>query len=137
MRTLGFVLASAAALAGCTTAPPQPRSAAAQQHLQQLLAGKAPGVSQSCLPSYRTSADMVIIDDTTVLFRDGARRVWRSEMRGQCNLLDSGHYTLVTRMFGGHGPCGGDIAQLVDLTSGITVGSCVWGDFVPYTRVDG
>ena len=137
MRTLGPVLAFAAALAGCTTTPPQPRSAAAEQHLQQLLAGKAPGASQSCLPSYRPSSDMVIIDDNTVLFRDGGRRVWRSEMRGHCNLLDSGHYTLVTRSSGGRGPCGGEIAQLVDLTSGVTAGSCVWGDLVPYTRVSG
>ena len=35
------------------------------------------------------------------------------------------------------GPCGGDIAQLVDLSSGMTVGSCVWGDFVPYTEAAG
>src|SRR5688500_13192502 len=131
MRTLCLILASAAEIAGCTTAPPQPRSLADQQHLQRLLAGKTPGAPQSCLPSYRPS-DMVIIDDDTILFRDGRRRVWRSEMSGHCAMLGSGHYTLVTRSFGGRGPCGGDIAQLADLATGMTVGSCVWGDFVPY-----
>lgn len=131
MRTLGFLIASAAAVAGCTTAPPQPRSAAAEQQLQQLLAGKAAGASRTCLP-YRSNSDMVIIDDNTVLFRDGANRIWRSEMRGHCSQLGSGGYTLVTRSFGGSGPCGGDIAQLVDLTNGMSAGSCVWGNFVPY-----
>ncbi len=137
MRTVYFALASTAALAGCATAAPQPRSAAAEQHLQRLLAGKSAGAAKSCLPAHRSASDMVIIDDDTVLFRDGSRRVWRTEMRGPCGLLGSGHYTLVTRTFGGQGPCGGDIVQLVDLTSGTTVGSCVWGDFVPYTRTAG
>ena len=132
MRTLGFILASAAALGGCMTAPPAPRSAAGEQYLQQMLAGKAAGPARSCLPTYRSS-DMVIVDDDTILFRDGRNRVWRSEMRGGCSRLDSGFYTLVTRSFGGQGPCGGDIAELVDTSTGMTAGSCVWGDFVPYT----
>ncbi len=133
MRTLGFALASAAALGGCATAPPQMANPAAEQRLQQLLAGKAAGPARSCLPAYRSS-DMTIIDDNTVVFRDGRNRLWRSEMRSGCSRLGSGFYTLVTRTFGGQGPCGGDIAELVDLSSGITTGSCVWGDFVPYTR---
>jgi hypothetical protein len=137
MRTLVFALATAAFVAGCTTSPPQPRSAASEQQLQRLLAGKAAGQPRTCLPSYRTSSDMVIIDDNTVLFRDGGRRVWRTEMRGHCSSLGSGFYTIVTRTFGGQGPCAGEIAQLVDLSSGMVAGSCVWGDFVPYTRTGG
>lgn len=132
MRTLCLLLGSAAAIAGCTTSPPQPRSAAAEQQLQKLLAGKTAGAPQSCLPTFGSS-NMVVIDDNTVVFRDGARRVWRSEMRGGCSRLGSGFYTLVTRSFGGRGPCSGDIAQVADLTTGTTVGSCAWGDFVPYT----
>lgn len=135
MRSLYLILA-AATLAGCATARPQPRSAQAEQHLQQLLAGKVAGAPQSCLPSHRSS-DMVVIDDKTVLFRDGSRRVWRTEMRGGCTLLGSSHYTLVTRSFGGQGLCSGDIAQLADLSTGMIVGSCSWGEFVPYTRPGG
>lgn len=137
MRNRVVVAVSVAVLSACTTAPPPPRTAAAEQHLQRLLAGKTPGAAQSCLPSYRTSSDMVIIDDHTVLFRDGGRRVWRTEMRGPCSQLGSGHYILVTRSFGGQGPCRGDIARLVDLSSGMTVGSCSWGEFVPYTKPAG
>ena len=134
MRILWLSCVSAAVLAGCATPPPQGRSPAAERHLQQMLAGKTPGAARTCMP-YRSSSDMVIIDNDTVLFRDGGRRVWRSEMRGPCTLLGSGAYTLVTRNFGATGPCRGDIAHLVDLSSGMNVGSCVWGDFVSYEAV--
>lgn len=136
MRTLCLILASAAAVAGCATAPPQPRSAGAEQHLQRLLAGKVAGAGRSCLPTYRSS-DMLIIDDNTILFRDGSRRVWRTEMGGHCSSLGSGSYALVTSSFGGRGPCSGEIAQLTDLTSGMVAATCVWGDFVPYTMSGG
>jgi hypothetical protein len=132
MRTLCLVLASAAAVGGCATAPPQPRSAAAEQQLQQLLAGKVAGPGRSCLPAYRSS-DMVVIDDDTVLFKDGSRRVWRTEMRGPCTFLGSSSYALVTSSFGNGGPCAGEIAQLTDLTSGMVASTCAWGEFVPYT----
>ncbi len=136
MRTHCLILASAIALAGCATAVPQPRSAAAEQRLQQLLAGKVAGPAQSCLPT-RRSSDMVVIDDDTVLFRDGSRRVWRTEMGGPCSFLGSSSYALVTRSSGGHAPCRGEIAQITDLTSGMVASTCVWGDFVPYTMSGG
>ncbi len=136
MRSLCLILASAAALTACATTPAQPRSPQAEQHLQQLLTGKVAGAPQSCLPSHRSS-DMVVIDDQTVLFRDGGRRVWRTEMRDGCTRLGSSHYALVTRSFGGPGLCSGDIAQLADLSTGMIVGSCSWGEFVPYTRPGG
>ncbi len=77
---------------------------------------------------------MVIIDDNTVVFRDSPSRVYRNDFRGYgCQNLGSGHYTLVTRS-SGPGLCSGDIAQVVDLGSGINVGSCVLGEFVPYVK---
>ena len=39
---------------------------------------------------------------------------------------------LVTRT-SGTGLCSGDIARVVDVSNGITVGSCALGEFVPYT----
>jgi len=133
MRNLSIALI-ASALAACTTAPePMTRSAEAEAQLGKLLAGKTAGAPVSCLQSWR-SGNMVIIDDNTVVFRDGARRVYRNDFRGGgCNNLGSGHYTLLTRTTGS-GLCSGDIAQVVDLGSGITFGSCVIGDFVPYVK---
>ena len=132
MRSMSLLFL-AAALAGCTTAPaPEMRSAKAEAHLQKLLAGKTAGPARSCLPDHR-SDNMVVVDDNTVVFRDG-RTVYRNDFQGGgCSQLGSGFYALLTRRTGGGGLCRGDIAEVKDLSNGITVGSCVLGDFVPYS----
>lgn len=137
MSLLISAAAAAAALGACTTAPqPETRSAKAEAHLQKLLAGKVAGRPVSCLPSY-SSHDMVVIDDNTLIFRDGNRRVYRNDLNGGgCSQIGSGHYALLTKS-SGSGLCRGEIAQVVDVSNGITVGSCVIGDFVPYTRPQG
>lgn len=134
MRGAIFALL-ASALAACTTAPQMnaTRSAQAEAQLQRMLAGKTAGQPMNCLSSHR-SGNMVIVDDNTVLFRASPNRVYRNDLGPGCSRLGSGYYSLMTRGSGGTGLCRGDIAQVVDLTSGITVGSCVVGDFVPYTR---
>jgi hypothetical protein len=76
---------------------------------------------------------MVRIDDDTVLFRDGANRIYRNELRGSCNGLGSDSYALVTNSIGGGQLCRGDIARVVNVSSGMAVGSCVIGEFVPYS----
>jgi hypothetical protein len=131
MRNLTIALI-ASALGACTTAPePMTRSAEAEAQLGKLLAGKTAGPPMACLQSWR-SGNMVIVDDNTVVFRDSPRRVYRNDFRGgSCSRLGSGHYTMLTKT-SGSSLCSGDIAQVVDLSSGITVGSCVLGDFVPY-----
>ena len=131
MRNLTIALV-ASALAACTTAPePMTRSAEAEAHLGKLLAGKTAGTPKTCLQG-RQSNDMVVIDDNTVVFRDSPRRVYRNDFRdSSCSRLGSGHYALVTKTTSS-ALCSGDIAQVVDLSSGITLGSCVLGDFVPY-----
>lgn len=126
------VLASAGLLASCaTTGTPEPRSPKALAELDRLLTGKVAGQPQQCLPSYR-SQDMVVIDENTILFRDGSNRVWRTEMRGPCNGLGRPGTALLTKQYGGAGMCSGEIAQVVDTQNGFTVGSCAFGDFVPY-----
>ena len=137
MRSLLLIVV--AALGACSTAADQARYEAKNEaKLQQLLAGRVAGKAQTCLPMLR-SHDMVRIDDNTLLFRDGARRIYRSELNGGCYGLGSPSYALVTGTVGGAGSqlCRGDIARTVDLSTGTTVGSCVIGDFVPYTRPRG
>jgi hypothetical protein len=127
MRSMSLLLATAA-LAACSTAP-EGRSPRAEAHLQEVLAGKVPQQAVDCLPGFRSS-DMVVIDDNTILFRDG-RKVYRNDLNGgTCNGLGGGHYALLTRQSGQL--CRGDIGEVKDLSSGMTVGSCVMGDFVPY-----
>ena len=138
MRSLLLISAAAAvSLGACTTAPqPETRSAKAEAHLQKLLAGKVAGPPVTCLPSY-SSRDMVVIDDNTLVFRAGSGRVYRNDlMGGGCSQLGGGFYSLLTKS-SGSGLCRGEIAQVVDVSNGITVGSCVIGDFVPYTTPRG
>ena len=130
MRAIPLLL-TAAALAGCTTQPPAPtQTAEAQAKLAQLTAGKVAGQPITCLPSYSTN-DMVTIDDATVAFKQG-NRVYVNHLLGECDGLKGGFYTLVTRS-GGSGMCRGDISRVTDVRTGMTVGSCAIGEFVPYT----
>ena len=134
MRSISLLVISGALVACTTTAAQQQpmRSVQSQQQYDRLLSGKVAGAPLSCLPGFR-SQDMVVIDERTVAFRDGSSRVYVNHMQGGCSNL-GGPYALVTRTFGGGQLCRGDIGQVVDLTNHFTVGSCVFGDFVPYVR---
>ena len=130
---LATALLTTAALTGCAVPmQPEQRTARAEERLAELIAGKTPGQPISCLPSHRSGA-MVVIDENTIAFRDGSKRVYVNRLRGGCNNLDRGWYALVTRN-SPSGLCRGDIAEVRDVANGFTVGSCVIGDFVPYTK---
>ena len=126
-----LLAAAAISLVACETTDSQPeqRSAEAQATYDRMLAGKTAGRPANCLPLLR-SHDMVVIDDDTILYRDG-RTTYVNHPLGSCNLLGRGSYALVTRSSGSQ-LCRGDIANVVDATTGVTVGSCALGDFVPY-----
>ena len=131
MRNLLFLFV-APALAACATAPqPVAQSAEAEAKLQQLLAGRVAGEPVSCLPHWRRD-DMTIIDDDTILFESGGT-IYRNELRGSCANLSSGFYSLVTRSTS---PtlCSGEIAQVVDVSTGTMIGGCTIGEFIPYVR---
>ena len=134
MRIL-MVATALGALSACQTAPePAMRSADKQATYERLLAGKVAGAPQSCLPSYR-SDQMTVIDDNTILFKDGGT-VYVNHPPGGCNMLGRGHYALVTRTTGSQ-LCSGDIARVTDVSTGTTVGSCSIGEFVPYRTTRG
>jgi hypothetical protein len=129
-------LSAAAMLASCSTTPVQEaRSPRAQKELAEALAGRVQGKPVSCLPNYRAD-NMQIIDDWTILFRDG-RTVYLQTPRGGCPGIASRRNVLVTRLWGSGQLCSGDISHLVDPTSGIGGGACVFSEFVPYTRPAG
>ncbi|HEY0627932.1 MAG TPA: DUF6491 family protein [Sphingomicrobium sp.] len=126
-------LVAGAVLGGCTTAPTQEvRSPRAQRDLAEALAGRTPGPPVRCIPNFKAD-QMQVIDDHTILFREG-RTVYVQNPRGGCPGLGSGSRTLVTRQFGTSQLCDGDLNHTVDLVSGIQGGACVFGPFVPYTR---
>lgn len=126
-----FMLATAVVgLCACATASePEQRSAKDQATYDRMLAGKVAGKAEKCLPT-RRSNDMTVIDDNTILFRDG-RTVYVNQPLGGCNNLHQSGRALVTKNFGPQ-LCRGDLATVVDNTSGMTLGACSLGDFVPY-----
>src|SRR3954453_7716838 len=132
MRVI-LTLMAGAVLASCSAAygPGPVRTAEKQREYQQLLMGKVAQAPISCLPHYR-SGDMRTIDEDTILFRDGSRRVYVAHMQGGCSGLDRGGYALVTHQYGSSDLCRGDIGRVVDTLNGFTIGSCVFGDFTPY-----
>ena len=134
MRSIAVLLLGSSLLA-CTTVPPSPtRAARSAAELQSLIAGKDAQAPVSCLPTYHAN-DMVVIDENTVAFRSGPSSVYVAHMNGPCsNLGGAGNYALLTLNTGGTGLCRGEIARVVDTQSRITVGSCSFGDFVPYAK---
>jgi hypothetical protein len=133
MQRLVPIFVAAAALGSCTIATPPPAGYAINQQAQfaQVLAGRVAGAPRRCLPHPQNS-QIVAVNANTVAYRDGST-IWVSHTEGSCANLQSG-YTLVVKSFGFSGPCRGDVAQVVD-RSGMTGGSCFFGDFVPYGRV--
>jgi hypothetical protein len=133
MRRISLLIAGSV-LASCNTTPqPQPRSVQGEQEYQRLLAGKVAQPPISCMQTYQGN-DMRVIDPSTVAFRFGSNRVYIAHMRAPCDNLDRAGYALITREPSGPELCSGDIAQVIDTGSRITVGSCVFGDFTPYYR---
>lgn len=131
MRQL-LLLPVLTAVAACAATPAdQPRTLRAQQELDRYLVGKVAGRPQACLPTFRRD-ETITIDERTILFRAGANRVWRNDPPGGCNGLGRPGVSMVTRTPTGQ-LCRGEIVQLVDLTAGITVGSCSLGDFTPFS----
>lgn len=126
-----FMLATAVVgLCACATASePAQRSTKAQATYDRMLAGKSPGKAEKCLPTYRSN-DMTIIDDDTILFRDG-RTTYVNTLLGTCMSLTRSGSAIVTHNVGPQ-LCRGDLATVVDNTSGMSLGACALGDFVPY-----
>jgi hypothetical protein len=133
MRSI-FSLIAVTLLGSCAATPTYPgNGGAGQARLAELVAGKVAGPPVNCLPAYNMS-DMTVIDDNTIAYRRGAAQVYVGHMRGPCSNLSGAGYALVTRQFGSAQTCSGDIAQVIDTTTHMTVGSCVFGEFTPYSR---
>jgi hypothetical protein len=114
--------------------PPPAPNYEAQQHLAQWLNGLVPsGPPRDCLASYKQQ-EMTVIDSSTIAFREGTGHVWVQKTQSPCTPLGGpGPYALVTRSSQSQ-LCRGDIAEVVDTASGTNVGSCVIGEFLPYSR---
>jgi hypothetical protein len=132
MRGVPLLIAGLALAGYAAHAQQSPSAQRDKAQLEKFLAGRTAGPPISCLPPRLSSRDMVVIDSQTVAFRDGRSRAYVNHLRGECDNLGVGAYTLVTTSRGS-GMCSGDIANVTDVRTGASVGSCALGEFVPYT----
>jgi hypothetical protein len=134
MTRLFALLLAAFGLASGTSAPETTtRSADGQRAYEALTAGKTPAAPISCMPKYNERG-MTIIDARTVAYHLGSRTTYLMHLSEGCELLTGGAFTLVTRQISVDGACRGDIARVVDLPNGTTVGSCAIDQIVPYNK---
>jgi hypothetical protein len=95
------------------------------------LEGRTPGPAKRCVPAGQNRS-LTIAADRVILYRESARRIWRTEPIGHCTRMRAMD-TLVIEVFGGS-ICRGDRFRVV--TPGLSIPSapCRFGDFVPYDR---
>ena len=126
-----LIVAFAIAL-GVTAAAPAAdvqHSPEAQAKLDKMLAGRVPGETRRCVAtSVITSA--IGIDDRTLLFRDGPR-IWRTELKASLECGKLGKQSFIHTESAANRTCNGEHLEFSD---GGIMGSCVFGDFTPYTK---
>lgn len=125
--------AGAIALLGSASAEQTSRSPKAQQELAKALAGRVAGEPVNCINDFRSQVRMTVIDDYTLLFRDGGV-VYLQNPPGGCANISNSTNALTTRRSSTNQLCAGDINQVVQPSSGIFRGSCAFGRFVPYRK---
>jgi hypothetical protein len=135
LRPYFLAAATGAALIATSTiavAEKDSYSARSAEKLGKALAGRTAGQPVGCISNMRGS-DMTVIDDYTILFKEGGT-IYVQKPHGGCYGLGNGNYSLVTRIAGSNRLCSGQIGELVDRVSGYGYGSCVFGEFVPYRK---
>lgn len=134
MRNLAPLILAAAVSACSTAPPPEAINDQGREQLAQWLGGLVPsGPPRDCLANYHQQ-EMLVVDDRTIAFRQGTGHVWVQKTQGPCTpLAGPGPYALVTRSSMSE-LCRGDIAEVTDTVNGVGVGSCVIGEFLPYSR---
>lgn len=133
MRKMTMIAATAAAVAGCTQAPPVSQGAQANQRLQALLAGKVAQAPRDCIPATQAGSPSIVTPDA-VAFTVNPGLVYVSSVTGSgCEDASNQTYTLVTRS-NGPGLCSGDRLEIHDPHTRVLVGACTLSQFTPYAR---
>ena len=135
MRSIPLILGGTLAAVALVAAAPGP-TAKGQREFQLATAGKVALPPASCMP-YNRNRDMVVLDDNTVLFKNGTQRVYVAHLSDGChNIVGPGPYALVTKQTTGT-LCHGDIAEVEDTMAHVNAGSCIFDSFTPYEKPRG
>lgn len=121
-------------LAACAPAQPYQMSDRDSQTLQRALADRTAGEPERCLPLASTRNSQVV-DEKHILFKQG-RTTWLNQPNMRCPLLDNVGYVMVLEPTVGTQICSGDVAKILDTSTGGIMGACALGDFVPYRTAD-
>ena len=103
----------------------------AEAELADALKDKTAGKPVTCV-NLRDIRSTKTIGDRTLIYEVSSRLAYRNDPEGGCPASAAGR-TLITRTPSTQ-LCRGDIVRVVDLTAGFDVGTCLLGDFTPYTR---
>lgn len=128
---LALLALPALAACGMAASGPEPRSARAETRLARALDGKVAGEPLKCIPRHGRN-DLEIVDDNTLLFKNGRNLVYRNDPEGGCSGLDPTRTIVTTSLTGDL--CRGDTIRVVDRGSRSVISACAFSDFVPYRR---
>ncbi len=104
-----------------------------QKILDKALAGRAAGPAKNCI-NRAQQRNLTYINDNILIFGSrNAKTIYVNKPAGGCP--NAQRYAL-SYSRPGTALCKGDIAQIVDVTVGSTLGSCSFSKFVPYTKTE-
>jgi len=127
-----LALSLAAGLAACAENRPMEMSANDEARLaSELRDYEQSGPAVSCV-SQRDLEGNRSVGEGAIVFEARGNGVYVNRPRGGCPELQRGRglqtRTPITRL------CAGDIARVIDFSTGMEYGSCGLGDFTPYKR---
>lgn len=97
------------------------------------IAGRTAGKPSLCIDQARLNGPE-IINGRTIIYRQSGRRIWVSRLKEECRWLQ-GDPILVAQSSGSQ-LCRNDRFDVLQRNSPNPAGFCLFGDFVPYDRVD-
>lgn len=125
-----MMIAVAMSIAACAAAATR-HATTDDEALAEATGNRVPGKAEICIDQTRVSGPEPI-GDHTVIYREGGRRLWVSNLRAACPAL-RGDNILVVEVHGNQ-ICRNDRFEVVARGSSIPSGFCFFGDFTPYER---
>ena len=106
-----------------------------QAKLDQRLEGRTAGEPRSCI-GFNDQREMKVISDDILIFGSSrnAKTIYVNKPYGGCYNADRNvlSYSRPTASL-----CKGEAITLIDSSTRMAIGSCSFGEFVPYTKVPG
>ena len=130
MRISNAFVLTASLIATLAAAPLAARRDDPEVELAKMLAGRTAGPPKTCIPLNRNTSSQTI--DGIGIVYDFGRTLYVNRFTQGCSALDSSRI-LVTRTTTTQ-LCRGDVAQVMTQTPSMLVGTCIFDNFVPYTK---